>query len=403
MNYLNNRFDGLKPRKRKNNIYHNGTFYDNENKILASGKFKNYKLHGLGILYENSEKYLEGKFIDGIFQCNYGKEYKNGNLYYEGSFKNNKKHGKGKLFVDNQICDCSYNNDNLNGKFTSYMKINNNLQKIYTLHYKNNVKQGIYEQFYENGNRYITTVYKNNIQRGKGILYHDNGNIKYDGNLKNFKFNGIGTLYNINRQIIYTGNFKNNFFNGYGIFYYNNGNVKYDGIFFNGNFQNGVEYKEDGSLIDSNNTRQKHRDEMNIRNFLETNNTKKIQEISTDVLIEFAQTTYSITICPNTPRDEILNQMKQTFQNNKLNLIKNQDNNENFDTFGNEIIVPCIGSDDAIYDISSMEYLFFRNEVGDYVNIRYIYDENNKSIPNFPLMNNGKILNSYFCPTFDLS
>lgn len=402
MNYVNNRFDGVKPFKRKNNIYHNGTFYDNENKILASGKFKNYKLHGLGISYENNKKKFEGKFIDGVLQTSHGKEYKNDILYYEGSFKNNKKHGKGKLFIDNQICHCSYNNDNLNGKFTSYIKINNKLQKLYTLHYKNNIKHGIYEQFYENGNRYITTIYKNNIQRGQGILYYENKKIKYEGNLKNFQFHGIGSLYDTNNKLIYIGKFKNNFYNGYGVLYHNNGNVKYDGIFSYGVFQNGVEYTENGSVINSNNIRQKHRDEMNIRNFLETNNTEKIQEISKDILIEFTEKTYSITICPKTPHDEILNQMRELFQKNRLNLIKNQENNDVFDTFGNEIIVPCIGSDDAIYDITSMEYLFLRNEVGDYVNIKYIYNDNNESIPNFPLMNNGKILNSYFCPTFDL-
>lgn len=403
MNYVNNRFDGIKPFKRKNNIYHNGSFYDNENKILASGKFKNYKLHGLGILYENNKKKFEGKFIDGVFQTSHGKEYKNDNLYYEGSFKNNKKHGKGKLFIDNQICHCCYKNDNLNGTFTSYIKINNNLQKLYRLHYVNNVKTGIYEQFYENGNRYITTIYKNNIQRGQGTLYYENNKIKYKGYFKNFQFNGLGSLYSINNKLIYTGNFKNNFYNGYGVLYHNNGNVKYDGIFSYGVFQNGVKYAEDGSVINLNNERQKYRDEMNIRNFLETNNTEKIKDISKDILIEFAQKTYSITICPNMTQNEILNQMRELFQKNRLNLIKNQENNDVFDTFGNEIIVPCIGSDDAIYDITSMEYLFLKNEVGDYINIKYIYDENNQSIPNYPLMNNGKILNSYFCPTFDLS
>lgn len=403
MNYVNNRFEGSKPFKRKNNIYHNGTFYNNENEILASGKFKNYKLHGLGILYKNNRKYMEGKFVDGILQCNYGKEYKNNNLYYEGCFKNNKKHGKGKLFIDNQICHCFYNNNKLNGKFTSYIKVNNNLQKIYTLYYKNDIKDGIYEQFYINGNRYITTFYKNNVQRGKGTLYYENKKIKYKGYFKNFKFNGVGSLYDTDNKLIYIGKFKNNFYNGYGVLYHNNGNVKYDGIFSYGVFQNGVKYAEDGSVINLNNERQKYRDEMNIRNFLETNNTEKIKDISKDILIEFAQKTYSITICPNTTQNEILNQMRELFQKNRLNLIKNQENNDIFDTFGNEIIVPCIGSDDAIYDITSMEYLFLRNEVGDYVNIKYIYDDNNQSIPNYPLMNNGKILNSYFCPTFDMS
>ena len=71
------------------------------------------------------------------------------------------------------------------------------------------------------------------------------------------------------------------------------------------------------------------------------------------------------------------------------------DNVENYDLFGNEILYPVKGSDGLIYDKVSMEYLFKKDQEGKYLNIPYIYNEFNISIPNFPVMTNGKKLYSF--------
>ena len=77
----------------------------------------------------------------------------------------------------------------------------------------------------------------------------------------------------------------------------------------------------------------------------------------------------------------------------KLNNSKSYDN---FDIFGNEIKTVCYGNDKQKYDLSSMEYLFKKNERGEYVNINYVYDKNNIRVPNYPVIYNGIQLTNYF-------
>jgi hypothetical protein len=65
------------------------------------------------------------------------------------------------------------------------------------------------------------------------------------------------------------------------------------------------------------------------------------------------------------------------------------------DLFGNPIINPCVGNDNEIYDMVSMEYLFQKDEEGSYVNIPYQYNAERDLVPNFPRMKSGIRLSSY--------
>ena len=47
--------------------------------------------------------------------------------------------------------------------------------------------------------------------------------------------------------------------------------------------------------------------------------------------------------------------------NTKKKEFQQEESDEKYDLFGNEIINPCRGNDDVIYDLSSMEYLFSKN------------------------------------------
>jgi hypothetical protein len=66
-----------------------------------------------------------------------------------------------------------------------------------------------------------------------------------------------------------------------------------------------------------------------------------------------------------------------------------------YDIFGNEIIQPCKGTDDNIYDLFSMKYMFSKNKDGEYENIPSSSDENGNKTIHFPVMANGKVLNNY--------
>ena len=65
-----------------------------------------------------------------------------------------------------------------------------------------------------------------------------------------------------------------------------------------------------------------------------------------------------------------------------------------YDLFGNEIKSPVIGNDGAIYDLESMKTLFTKKN-NRYLHISYGY-ENEESVPNYPRMENGKILSEYY-------
>ena len=80
---------------------------------------------------------------------------------------------------------------------------------------------------------------------------------------------------------------------------------------------------------------------------------------------------------------------------------KNEMEEDNFDLFGNEISIPCYGDDNGIYDLSSMEYLFQKDEDDDFIHIPYKYNSENERVPNFPVMNEGKPLTSFYCLALD--
>ena len=102
--------------------------------------------------------------------------------------------------------------------------------------------------------------------------------------------------------------------------------------------------------------------------------------------------TFYLTSSKSSSKKELSEKLKELYSQEKK-ISKIDETAE--DLFGNQIQTPCLGNDGGIYDISSMEYLFKKNEQGEYINIPYSYDENTNRIPNFPRMNNGIPLSSY--------
>ncbi|EGR32108.1 viral a-type inclusion repeat protein [Ichthyophthirius multifiliis] len=128
----------------------------------------------------------------------------------------------------------------------------NNLKKIlpyYQGNKKNQLREGIGCQVYENGNVY-EGEWKNDNRNGYGILKDNFGIDIYNGDWKNDMYNGKGRLRNLNVQIcfneecddfekifkqwqFYSGQFINNLMHGQGtlIIY---GNYKFIGTFVQG-------------------------------------------------------------------------------------------------------------------------------------------------------------------------
>ena len=157
-----------------------GYFKDNQ---LLDGKGKIIKIEDNGdkIIYEGDIKNMkkEGKGIE-----------KNKNYTYLGSFKDDLRHGKGKIIFNEG--EEYYEGEFTNGKMTGYgfyKWSNNNTYKGQFLD-GNLHGKGIFK--WNDGNEYEGD-YVNNIKEGQGEYRCKNGK-KYKGPQKNGKQHGIGIL-----------------------------------------------------------------------------------------------------------------------------------------------------------------------------------------------------------------
>ena len=157
------------------------------------------------------------------------------NETYIGSIKNNKYHGKGKLYY-------------------------NDSGDIYDGVFKNGLKHGHGEYQYYNGDKYIGEFYQNEMHGkgtyksvngytyigtfflgslvGKTEMYNINEELIFQGDFLNSVPHGFGIYYS-NNKIVYVGNWKQNFFDGYGMLF-NNDDYSY-GIFNQGELINKIE------------------------------------------------------------------------------------------------------------------------------------------------------------------
>ena len=163
-----------------------GYFKDNQ---LLDGKGKIIKIEDNGdkIIYEGDIKNMkkEGKGIE-----------KNKNYTYLGSFKDDLRHGKGKIIFNEG--EEYYEGEFTNGKMTGYgfyKWSNNNTYKGQFLD-GNLHGKGIFK--WNDGNEYEGD-YVNNIKEGQGEYRSKNGKI-YKGPYKNGKQHGIGIVTNPNGE-----------------------------------------------------------------------------------------------------------------------------------------------------------------------------------------------------------
>jgi antitoxin component YwqK of YwqJK toxin-antitoxin module len=219
--------------KNKKNTIHSEIFYCDD-KIINKKKFKNNKLVEF-IIYNDRESIIE-------------KYYENGNLNEKYTFNKDKKIDGVyiKYFSDNDKINikCNYINGDKEGLYIEYYKngdikfetnyvkdkmngfyreyYNDNRIKIITF-YKDNLLNGHYEEFYNSGKKYIDCHYINNCLDDTYIKYYENENIHF---LCNYKYKeSITNIYDKNKhgefieyyengEIFKQGNYVNNKLNG---------------------------------------------------------------------------------------------------------------------------------------------------------------------------------------------
>lgn len=400
------------------------------------GDFSRGKFNGYGTLSKNGKKVYEGEWENGLY-CGIGTLFKYvDNLIvkeYEGRFQEGKKNGCGKsyyikstyiwqegiwqndhfvrgktyelLYHPNSTC-VKYHGEALEKKTkrkTTHIPEGKgclfNIDGV--LRYSGSWKKGVadgqgiaynidgsiyYDGEWKKGNKYgygtfydnnVFPVYigffKKNIKQGDGVLFDDTGNVIYQGKFSNNVPHGKGTLFFQNGQKSKEGTFKNGKLHGKGIIYDENGNIKTNGKFINGNI-----FEEELFAIN---------------HFLETNDVKYIKKVTKNDIIKYVSERYDTNLKLRLSKNELIHNLQTLYKEQKNQKVQKNDQ-INEDLFGNTIETPCIGDDGETYDISSMNYLFEKNERGCFKNIPYVY-ENGISVPNFPITANGKRLTTF--------
>ena len=197
-----------------------------------------------GITFSIDGNYYEGTFFNGKKDGKGTIIYKNG-AKYEGEIKNNLHNGVGKLTqLDGEIFIGEWKDGKINGNGVRYHSNGD----VYSGHYLNSIRDGTGKYIFANGDSYEGR-WKNGKANGKGIYKFKNGNI-YEGNFENNNFSGQG-CFKKKQGDTYIGEFKNGVLNGEGTVI-NKNNEKYVGMFKNGKKHgNGVLYDKNGEIIKS--------------------------------------------------------------------------------------------------------------------------------------------------------
>jgi len=149
--------------------------------------------------------------------------YKNGNLKSVIEYRNGKAHGLTTYYDD------YYNTPSLeimmkkgkrNGKMTRYF-FNGNIEVI--AYYKDDIQQGIYQEFDLKGNPLIECYYVDGKKTGNYTTYHEKGMIAEKGAFKDDLFDGKWEYFDERGFPVGEGKFDNG--NGYLIGYDQNGNL----------------------------------------------------------------------------------------------------------------------------------------------------------------------------------
>lgn len=100
----------------------------------------------------------------------------------------------------------------------------------------NNLKQGVWREFWPNGDLKSETMYKDNKKNGLEIVWYDSPDcVEQEAFYKDGKLDGILIHYSKKCRKDFYEHYKNGIKHGLEVEYYSNGNLKAEGTFKNGN------------------------------------------------------------------------------------------------------------------------------------------------------------------------
>ena len=326
------------------------------------GNFEKDKRHGYGIVtYPNGSTY-DGNWKEG--KANGHGVSTVGGSRYVGNFKNDQKHGHGVYTYPDGSTYVGYWADHVqHGQGTYRSARGYYFQGLF----RKGLKHGAGTELLSDGEKYIGN-FKNHKRHGKGFLEFPS-RVSFQGSFEDGHIHGQGTLFRKNNRIWKKGHFDNNDLHGKGVVFANNGTVQLEGTFIHGKFYNQT------ALM--------------VQKYLDTRDSSALKKITGKEIQKYIETKFKTTYPVSKSKQYLLKQLIEFSKSTEERPVE-----ENYDEFGNEIQTKCLGNDGNFYDIESMFYLFQQNEIGEYINIPYAYVEN-KRIPNFPRMGNGKLLDGY--------
>ena len=214
--YLNGKRNGNGKEYFNDNIIFEGEFKDGKK---WNGNAKEYNFKGNLLfegVYQSGIKYngKECKYFDDGEKLRYEAEYKDGLLWNAKGYNKNEvfsnldfeiKNGNGKIkdFYSDNILKLiqDYKGGKKNGKVFSYYN-NENKQLEYEGEYIDDIKNGEWKIYYENGFHEFLGNYKNGEKHGECKEYNENGKLIFDGSYND------GVKWKGRERIIYEHNNK---------------------------------------------------------------------------------------------------------------------------------------------------------------------------------------------------
>ena len=250
-NFENGLAHGLGKYKYKNDWEYTGEFKDGKrhghgNLVMNNGsyyvgEFMNNDKEGSGKQYRQKDDIeYDGFFKKGMFHGHGKYESKQlGN--FEGEFTRHKFHGAGKMiYADKSKFDGHWVEDKKSIGW--FIDANGD---SYIGDWKNNMKHGKGKIFFANGDKYEGDFSFNKMD-GLGKTSFRNGN-SYDGSFRDGKRNGLGRYYFADKCTKYEGAWEDNQRHGNGVQQYANGD-RFEGIYCKGERKDGKFYFKESKV-----------------------------------------------------------------------------------------------------------------------------------------------------------
>lgn len=201
-----------------NGKYRESIHFSSTGKIEKRGNYSDNNLKtGLWIeYYENGLTRSRGSYINGKKEGVWEYFYMDGSLEQKGEYKNDFPHGLWTMYCTNGkvLKIGTYINGKEDGEFTEYNCEGEIVKKVFydegyksgpwflkiqsfieTGTYKDDMKSGKWQTFYEENVLRSTTFYENDLENGRYSMYYFNGNLMISGNYSNGKREGIWSFY----------------------------------------------------------------------------------------------------------------------------------------------------------------------------------------------------------------